>query len=127
MKWEFCLLNVGKVSTLLDPSCAVKSHLDEVLGLVKVGRVVSFFTYQENPINRVGNPGLVDMSANLHQHEKSLEEIIDREIMNISEFHFSMMKNSSFHVSTFLQEFCLAEGPRPILFKTCIGVKIRDL
>ncbi len=61
-RWKFCVLNAGKVSSLLDSTSAVKSHLDEVLGLVQVlisGRVVSFFTYQENPINMVGNPGIV--------------------------------------------------------------------
>ena len=49
VKWEFCVLNAGKVSSLLDSSSPVKSHLDEVLGLVEVpvsGRVMSFFTYQ---------------------------------------------------------------------------------
>ena len=69
------------------------------------------------------------MSNNLCSNdiEKFTEEIIDGEILNISKFHFSIRKSSSFHVSTFLQECCLGEGPRPILFKTCIGVQLGDL
>ena len=69
-------------------------HCLLVLGLVQVlisGRVLFFFTFQENPIK------------------------------NISQFHFSIMKNLSFHVSTFLQECCLAEGPRPILYLSKVG------
>ena len=62
-------------------------------------------------MNRVGNPGIVAVSENLCDIEKSLEEVIEGEILNISEFYFLMMKNSSFHVSTFLQECCLVEGP----------------
>ena len=68
VKWEYCLLNAGKDSSILDSSSAVKSHLDELLGLVEVpisGRVVSFFTYQENPMNRVGNPGIDAVPDNL--------------------------------------------------------------
>ena len=36
VKWEYCLLNAGKDSSILNPSSAVKSHLDEVLELVEV-------------------------------------------------------------------------------------------
>jgi len=127
--WEFCVLNAGKVSSLLDSSSSVKSHLDEVLGLVEVpvsGRVVSFFTYQENPINRVGNPGIVIVSDNLCSNdiEDALEEIIQGEILNVDQFYFSMIKNPRFDVSIFKQNCCLAEGPRPIQFKTCIRVKL---
>jgi len=38
---------------------------------------VSFFTYQDNPMNRVGNPGIVGVSDNLCDIEKSLEEVIE--------------------------------------------------
>ena len=92
--WEFCVLNAGKVSSLLDSSSSVKSHLDEVLGLVEVpvsGRVVSFFTYQENPINRVGNPG--KLPINLHKHplkNSKKVKIRDKKICMKSEnLHFS--------------------------------------
>ena len=128
VKWEFCVLNAGKVSSLLDSSSPVKSHLDEVLGLVEVpvsGRVMSFFTYQENPLNRVGTPGIVavsDLCSN--DIETALEEVIQGEILNVGEFYFSMIKNSKFDVSTFKHNCCLAEGPRPIKFKTCIGVEL---
>ena len=65
VKWEYCLLNAGKDSSILDSSSAVKSHLDELLGLVEVpisGRVESFYTY---PMNRVGNPGIDAVPDNL--------------------------------------------------------------
>ena len=56
--------------------------------------------------------------------ENALEEVIQGEILNVGEFYFSMIKNSKFGVSTYKQNFCLAEGPRPIKFKTCIGVEL---
>ena len=128
VKWEFCVLNAGKVSSLLDSSSPVKSHLDEVLGLVEVpvsGRVMSFFTYHENPVNRVGTPGIVAVSdLGSNDIETALEEVLQGEILNVGEFYFSMIRNSKFDASTFKQNCCLAEGPRPIKFQTCIGVEL---
>ena len=86
-----------EVASLLYSSSSVKSHLDEVLGSVEVlvsGRVVSFFTHQENLLNRVGDPGIVAASDNFCSNniEDSLEEIIQREILNLDEFYFLMIK-----------------------------------
>ena len=101
----------------LDSSSPVKSHLDEVLGLIEVpvsGRVISFFTYQENPINRGGHPGIVavsDLCSN--DIENALEEVIQGDILDVDKFYNSMIKNSRFDVSAFKQNCCLAVGQRP--------------
>ena len=73
----------------------MKSHLDEVLGLIEVpvsGRV-SFVTYQENPLNRVGHPEIVAVS-NLCSIdiENAFEEVIQGDILNVDKFYFSMIK-----------------------------------
>ena len=78
-----------------DSSSPVKSHLDEVLGLIEVpvsGRV-SFVTYQENPLNRVGHPEIVAVS-NLCSIdiENAFEEVIQGDILNVDKFYFSMIK-----------------------------------
>ena len=93
VKWEFCVLNAGKASSLLDSSSPVKSH--ELLGLIEVpvsGRV-SFVTYQENPLNRVGHPEIVAVS-NLCSIdiENAFEEVIQGDILNVDKFYFSMIK-----------------------------------
>ena len=113
VKWEFCVLNAGKVSSLLDSSSPVKSHLDEVLGLVEVpvsGRVMSFFTYQENPLNRVGTPGIVAVSDLCSNNiETALEEVIPGEIGNFScientKFPFNFFRVGDFNEINLFQE-----------------------
>ena len=57
-----------KTSCLLDSSSSIKCHLDQEPIIVEVpvsSRIVSFFTYLKNHINRVWNVGVVSVTDDL--------------------------------------------------------------